>query len=93
MNRKVELRVVPGFEPGQHQPRPQAQQQRPYRPQQRHGHNQGQRRTHGQPAQKTHSHQGKPRSHGPHAEHLTREQDAQLKEAYARMAAEGIRRR
>jgi ATP-dependent RNA helicase RhlE len=43
MQRKVELRVVPGYEPGQHQPRPQAEPQRPYRPQQR----QGQRRNFG----------------------------------------------
>ena len=42
MKRTVELKVVPGFEPGQHQPRPQAEPQRPYRPQQRQGH--GQRR-------------------------------------------------
>jgi ATP-dependent RNA helicase RhlE len=42
MKRTVELKVIPGFEPGQHQPRPQAEQQRPYRPQQRQGH--GQRR-------------------------------------------------
>ena len=45
MKRSVELRVIPGFEPGQHQPRPQAEPQRPYRQQQRQG--QGQRRTFG----------------------------------------------
>ena len=44
MKRSVELRVIPGFEPGQHSPRPQAEPQRPYRPQQRQGHGQGQRR-------------------------------------------------
>jgi len=45
MKRSVELRVIPGFEPGQHQPRPQAEPQRAYRQQQRQG--QGQRRTFG----------------------------------------------
>ena len=46
MKRTVELKVIPGFEPGQHQPRPQAEPQRPHRPQQqRHG--QGQRRSFG----------------------------------------------
>ncbi len=45
MKRSVELRVVAGFEPGQHQPRPQAEPQRPYRQQQRQG--QGQRRNFG----------------------------------------------
>ena len=43
MKRSVELKVIPGFEPGQHAPRPQAEPQRPYRPQQR----QGQRRNFG----------------------------------------------
>ena len=43
MKRSVELKVIPGFEPGQHSPRPQAEPQRPYRPQQR----QGQRRNFG----------------------------------------------
>ncbi len=45
MKRSVELRVIPGFEPRQHQPRPQAEPQRPHRPQQRQG--QGQRRSFG----------------------------------------------
>jgi ATP-dependent RNA helicase RhlE len=103
MNRKVELKVVPGFEPGQHQPRPQAEPQRSFRPQPRRsqGQGQGQRQRQGQSQHRTHgpaqhkapSHQGKPRAHGPHAERLTREQDAQLKEAYARMAAEGTTER
>ena len=44
MKRSVELRVVPGFEPGPQQPRPQAEPQRPYRQQQR----QGQRQRQGQ---------------------------------------------
>jgi ATP-dependent RNA helicase RhlE len=46
MKRTVELKVIPGFEPGQHEPRPQAEPQRPYRQQQRPGqrHGQGQRR-------------------------------------------------
>jgi ATP-dependent RNA helicase RhlE len=106
MNRKVEQRVVPGFEPGQHQPRKQAEPQRPYRPQQRPRQSQGQgqrqgqgqhprqgqaqRRPHVQAQQKAHSHQGKPRSHGAPVARLTHEQEAQLKEAYARMAAEDV---
>ncbi len=45
MKRSVELRVIAGFEPGQHQPRPQAEPQRAYRQQQRQG--QGQRRNFG----------------------------------------------
>jgi len=47
MKRSVELRVIPGFEPGQHQPRPQAEPQRPHRQQQRHGQGHGQRRSFG----------------------------------------------
>ena len=47
MKRTVELKVIPGFEPGQHQPRPQAEPQRPHRQQQRHGQGQGQRRSFG----------------------------------------------
>ena len=42
MKRSVELRVIPGFEPGQHQPRAQAEPQRPHhRPQQRQGQRRG----------------------------------------------------
>jgi ATP-dependent RNA helicase RhlE len=86
MNRKVETKVVPGFEPGAHAPRPQAEPQRNFRqPQQRRGH--------GHAQQKPKQHQGKPRGHVPHAERLTREQEAQLREARARMAAEGLIRR
>ncbi|MDH4095754.1 MAG: DEAD/DEAH box helicase [Betaproteobacteria bacterium] len=93
MNRKVELRVAPGFEPGQHSPRPQAEAQRPHRPQQRHGHGQGQRRSHGQAQQTTASRQGKPRSHAPHAERLSREQEAQLREARRELGTTGAARR
>ena len=113
MNRKVEQRVVAGFEPGAHQPRPHAepQQQRPHRHQPQRGQGQrpqrqgqgqrppqrgqhqpqqkhGQRHTHGQ---QQHAHRGKHRPH--HDERLTREQELQLQEAYARMAAEGITRK
>ena len=45
MKRSVELRVIAGFEPGQHEPRARAEPQRPHRQQQRHG--QGQRRGYG----------------------------------------------
>jgi ATP-dependent RNA helicase RhlE len=107
MNRKVEQRVVPGFEPGQHQPRTQAEPQRPHRPQQRQGqaqrpqqrpaqrHAQGpqkkhlQRHPHGQPLKR--SAQDTRHAQRPHKDdRLTREQEAQLKEAYARMSAEVI---
>jgi len=106
MNRKVEMRVVAGFEPGQHQPRPQAEPQRPQRHQQRQG--QGQRPPQRQPQRHakgpqtkhpqrpTHGQQqkyGQPSKHRPlrphPADRLTREQEAQLQEAYARVAAEG----
>ncbi len=87
MNRKVEMRVVTGFEAGQHQPRPPAEPQRPFR------HSQRQPQRHAALAQKKHSYPNKPRSHAPHAERLTREQESQLHEAYARMSAEGATRR
>jgi ATP-dependent RNA helicase RhlE len=111
MNRKVESRAVPGFEPGsaapqserQHEERP-ARRQHPrhgqdQRPQQRPQLRSPQR--HGQGPQKKHPQhhahaqqpkrapQGKQRALRPHpADRLTREQELQLREAYARMAAE-----
>jgi ATP-dependent RNA helicase RhlE len=79
MNRKVELRVMPGFEPGQHQPRPQAEMQRPQRRSPApHG-------RHARPAQ--------PRARAPHPERLTREQEAQLREARLGLSASGASRR
>jgi len=86
MNRKVELHVVPGFEPGQHQPRPQAEPQRSHRHPQWHAQHRPQapQRKRFQPAM--------PRSHAPHVERLSREQEAQLQETYARMAVDGRRR-
>ena len=77
MNRKVESRVVPGFEPGTQQARP-AEPQRPFRHQQRHPQH---RAAQGQ--QKKPAKTGKPRSHAPRGDSLTREQQAQLNEAYA----------
>jgi len=85
MNRKVESRVVPGFEPGAHSTRPQAEPQRPGR------HSHPQHRPQG--AQNKHARSGNPRSHVPHAERLTREQEAQLREAGGRLSAGGGQRR
>jgi ATP-dependent RNA helicase RhlE len=73
MNRKVELRVMPGFEPGQHSPRPQAEPQRSFRPQSRPQHR-AQQKT----PQRTHAQRG---------ERLTREQEAQLRTARVQIAA------
>jgi ATP-dependent RNA helicase RhlE len=111
MNRKVESRVVPGFEPGSAAPHAererderQGRRQHPRqgqgpRPQQRPQQRSPQR--HGQGPQKKHPQhhahaqqqkrgpQGKQRALRPHpADRLTREQELQLQEAYARMAAE-----
>ncbi|HEX9183117.1 MAG TPA: DEAD/DEAH box helicase [Burkholderiales bacterium] len=116
MNRKVESRVVPGFEPGSAAPHAERQQEerparRPHqrqgqspRPQQRppqrspQRHAQGpqkkhpQRHAQGQPQR--HAQPGKNRPLRPHpGDRLTREQEAQLQEAYARMAAEGDQQR
>jgi len=104
MNRKVEQRIVPGFEPGTHQPRLQAEpQERPHRHQprqgqQRHARQRQPQQRHAQPhaqgQQKRTSHQPKHRGQHPQpADRLTREQELQLQEAYARMAAEGISRK
>jgi ATP-dependent RNA helicase RhlE len=78
MNRKVELRIMPGFDPGQHSsaPRPAPQPQR--RNQQPHG-------RHARPSQ--------PRSRAPQGERLTREQEAQLREARRGLSAPGDARR
>jgi ATP-dependent RNA helicase RhlE len=86
INRKVEQRVVPGFEPGAHSPRPQAEPQRSYGPQQRPQHRM-------QGPQNRHARAGKPRSSMPNAERLTREQEAQLRDTGARLAAAGGQRR
>jgi ATP-dependent RNA helicase RhlE len=90
MNRKVEMRTVPGFEPGSHQARAEPEARRPHqqRPQQRHA------QRHAQAPQKKHSHPQKHRSQRSHpGDRLTREQELKLQEAYARMAAEGTPRR
>jgi len=81
MNRKVDTRVMPGFEPGAHSPRPQAEAQRAQRPQSRPQHR-------AQGPQNRHARQGNPRSSAPHAERLTREQEAQLRESYANLTAQ-----
>jgi ATP-dependent RNA helicase RhlE len=73
MKRKVEQRAVPGFEPGAHSPRPQAEPQRPSRHQPRHR------------AQGPQKKFGQPRSNAPRAERLTREQEGQLRAAYAQI--------
>ncbi len=78
MNRKVEQRVVPGFEPGTHSPRP-AEPQRSFRPQSRPQHRpQGQQKKF-----------GPQRSHAPRGERLTREQEAQLREARMQISVSG----
>ncbi len=78
MNRKVELRVAPGFEPGHHvapsRPAPQPQRRSP-----------APRGRHARPAQ--------PRARVPHVERLTREQEAQLREVHPALSAGGARRR
>ena len=84
MNRKVELQVVPGFEPGT----ASARAPEPQRPG-RHSHQQ--RRPQG--AQNRHARPANPRSRVPHAERLTREQEAQLRESGARLSAGGGQRR
>jgi ATP-dependent RNA helicase RhlE len=85
MNRKVEQRVVPGFEPGARSTRP-LEPQRSFRPQQRPQH-----RSQAQPQR--HARPGKAPSRVPHAERLTREQEAQLRETGARLTAGGGQRR
>jgi ATP-dependent RNA helicase RhlE len=85
MNRKVEQRVVPGFEPGAASPRA-AEPQRSFRPQSRPQHRpQGQQQRHARP--------GNPPARAPHAERLSREQESQLRESGARLAAGGGMRR
>ncbi|MGD9952711.1 MAG: DEAD/DEAH box helicase [Burkholderiales bacterium] len=84
MNRKVELRVVPGFEPGTASARA-PEPQRPGR------HSRQQRRPQG--AQNRHARPGGSRSRVPHGERLTREQEAQLRETGARLSAGGGQRR
>jgi len=86
MNRKVESRVVPGFEPGAASPRP-AEPQRPFRPQGRPQH-----RPQGQPQRHARG-GGNPRARVPHGERLTREQEAQLRETRAQLALGGGQRR
>jgi len=78
--------------PQQQQRRPQQQQRRPQQAQPRHPQQQQHRHPQGQ--QKAHPHQSK----GPYRpqpsrtqERLTAEQEAQLREAYARMKEEGLR--
>ena len=74
MNRKVEQRVVPGFEPGQHSPRPQAEPQRPSRHQPQRPQHRGQQKT-------------PQRAHVQRGERLTREQEAQLRQARVQLGA------
>jgi ATP-dependent RNA helicase RhlE len=85
MNRKVELRVMPGFEPGAHAPRV-AEPPRSFRPQSRPQHRP-------QGLQQRHARPGNAASRVTHAERLTREQEAQLRQAGARLTAGGGMRR
>jgi ATP-dependent RNA helicase RhlE len=86
MNRKVELRVVPGFEPGAASPR-SAEPQRPFRPQGRPQHRPQAHARSGNPRS------GNPRSRAPQGERLSREQEAQLRETGAQLAFGGGQRR
>jgi ATP-dependent RNA helicase RhlE len=100
MNRTVESRVVEGFEPGAHAPQKshphQHQQQRRHQPQPQRRPQQQQRRGQGPQQQKRHGHQQpkKPQHRhqpGSSMDRLTKEQEAQLAEAYKRMKEEGLR--
>jgi ATP-dependent RNA helicase RhlE len=106
MNRKVEARVVPGFEPGTRSLEPQENRgqspnsgrQRQQQPRQRQGQQRRPEQRHGQP--KRHGHQqpqssrGRPQQQRSRSmERLSAEQEAQLAEARRRMAEEGESRR
>jgi len=99
MNRKVEERVVAGFEPGTRREEPREHQEtRGNRGQNRNpGRRQQQQPRHGQPKRTGHGqHQqarrGQPQR-GRSVDRLTAEQEAQLAEARRRMAEEGESRR
>jgi ATP-dependent RNA helicase RhlE len=106
MNRKVEARVVPGFEPGTRSLEPQENRgqspnsgrRRQQQPRQRQGQQRRPEQRHGQP--KRHGHQqpqssrGRPQQQRSRSmERLSAEQEAQLAEARRRMAEEGESRR
>jgi ATP-dependent RNA helicase RhlE len=106
MNRKVEARVVPGFEPGTRSLEPQENRGqspnsgrwRQQQPRQRQGQQRRPEQRHGQP--KRHGHQqpqssrGRPQQQRSRSmERLSAEQEAQLAEARRRMAEEGESRR
>jgi ATP-dependent RNA helicase RhlE len=101
MNRKVEEKVIAGFEPGirgqgANSPRPQQQQPRQRQPQQRRPEARRPEQRHSQPKRHPQEHQQSRRhqQQGPRtADRLTAEQQAQLDEARRRMAAEGETRR
>ncbi len=82
MNRKVELRSAPGFEAGAADPAPSRPAPRPQHQQRR-----------GQAPHGKHARPGGQRGRAPQGERLTREQEAQLREARASLSAGGTRRR
>jgi len=94
MNRKVDERVIPGFEPGNrgqspNSPRRQQQQPRQRQLQQRHAQ---ERRPEQQQHRSEHQHRRQRPAYQPPAAMpaaIAREHDAQVAEARARMAAEG----
>jgi len=97
MNRKVESRVIEGFEPGSGGPRPQ-QQQRPQQRHQQQRRGQQQQRHNGQRHSRGNENRGgNPRGNGagqPQRQHQPAQptndpREDQIREARARMAAEG----
>jgi ATP-dependent RNA helicase RhlE len=98
MNRKVESRVVPGFEPGTASARPaerkpqqqrQQQQQRRGQPKQRHGQQRQPQRPQQQQQRRQPRHNGRPHRLPDQVPAHSAEREAQIREARARMAAEG----
>jgi ATP-dependent RNA helicase RhlE len=93
MNRKVEQKVIPGFEPGTAPARDAEPDSRPPRPQQRQRQRQPQRQQQGQKRDFTRKpqpqHPRPPRSQPPASSAMTSEREAQIREARARMAEEG----
>ncbi|HSA89539.1 MAG TPA: DEAD/DEAH box helicase [Burkholderiales bacterium] len=100
MNRKVEQKAVPGFEPGTRSANPEpredrGQRQNSGRRQQQPRQHQGQHRNRGQSPNPSERHRGQRRDRPAYAAasalpaSIAKERDAQIQEARARMAADG----
>ncbi len=98
MNRKVESRVVPGFEPGtaparpaerKPQPQRQQQQQRRGQPRQRHAQQRQPQRPQQQQQRRQPRHNGRPHRLPDQVPAHSAEREAQIREARARMAEDG----